>query len=256
MRLSGRRRDTRVETCPTRCCVLPAGPRTRRDGSSAASAARRCRSHARRADHELAGNEVLRRVRDGARCRRSRSADSSLSPAAERRLVSVLFADLVGYTALSEGRDFEDVRDPDALLRHGPHRHRALRRHGREVHRRRGHGGLGRTRRTRGRRRACRPGSARARRRRRDARERPTFGSAPECSPARRRSQSEPRAREWSRATSSTPRRASRPPRPPAPSSSATRRTGRPRPRSRIRLQASASSRGRPSPCSSGRPCA
>jgi class 3 adenylate cyclase/tetratricopeptide (TPR) repeat protein len=33
------------------------------------------------------------------------------APAAERRLVSVLFADLVGYTALSEGRDFEDVRD-------------------------------------------------------------------------------------------------------------------------------------------------
>ena len=30
---------------------------------------------------------------------------------AERRLVTVLFADLVGYTALSEGRDFEDVRD-------------------------------------------------------------------------------------------------------------------------------------------------
>jgi class 3 adenylate cyclase/tetratricopeptide (TPR) repeat protein len=37
------------------------------------------------------------------------AADSA--PAAERRLVSVLFADLVGYTALSEGRDFEDVRD-------------------------------------------------------------------------------------------------------------------------------------------------
>jgi class 3 adenylate cyclase/tetratricopeptide (TPR) repeat protein len=31
--------------------------------------------------------------------------------ASERRLVSVLFADLVGYTALSEGRDFEDVRE-------------------------------------------------------------------------------------------------------------------------------------------------
>ena len=33
------------------------------------------------------------------------------APVAERRLVSVIFADLVGYTALSEGRDFEDVRD-------------------------------------------------------------------------------------------------------------------------------------------------
>ena len=32
-------------------------------------------------------------------------------PSAERRLVSVLFADLVGYTTLSEGRDFEDVRE-------------------------------------------------------------------------------------------------------------------------------------------------
>ena len=36
---------------------------------------------------------------------------SAAAPAAERRVVSVLFADLVGYTALSEGRDFEDVRD-------------------------------------------------------------------------------------------------------------------------------------------------
>src|SRR5262249_3539390 len=38
----------------------------------------------------------------------SREASSSQ---AERRLVSVLFADLVGYTSLSEGRDFEDVRE-------------------------------------------------------------------------------------------------------------------------------------------------
>jgi len=42
------------------------------------------------------------------------AADAVLTasaPVAERRLVSVLFADLVGYTALSEGRDFEDMRD-------------------------------------------------------------------------------------------------------------------------------------------------
>ena len=32
-------------------------------------------------------------------------------PAAERRLVSVLFADLVGFTTLSEGRDAEEVRE-------------------------------------------------------------------------------------------------------------------------------------------------
>src|SRR5204863_2377455 len=33
------------------------------------------------------------------------------SPAAERRLVSVLFADLVGFTAASEGRDAEETRE-------------------------------------------------------------------------------------------------------------------------------------------------
>jgi class 3 adenylate cyclase/predicted ATPase len=37
------------------------------------------------------------------------------APAAERRLVSVLFADLVGFTSLSESRDAEDVRE---LLSH------------------------------------------------------------------------------------------------------------------------------------------
>jgi class 3 adenylate cyclase/tetratricopeptide (TPR) repeat protein len=38
------------------------------------------------------------------------AAAGSSSPATERRLVSVLFADLVGFTTLSESRDAEDVR--------------------------------------------------------------------------------------------------------------------------------------------------
>jgi adenylate cyclase len=32
------------------------------------------------------------------------------APASERRLITVLFADLAGYTPFSEGRDPEDVR--------------------------------------------------------------------------------------------------------------------------------------------------
>src|SRR5690242_1859204 len=35
----------------------------------------------------------------------------TLQPAAERRLVSVLFADLVGYTTIAEGRDPEEARE-------------------------------------------------------------------------------------------------------------------------------------------------
>ncbi|HUP25127.1 MAG TPA: AAA family ATPase [Thermoanaerobaculia bacterium] len=50
------------------------------------------------------------------------------APSAERRLVSVLFADLVGFTSLAEGRDAEDVRSfqdryftavSDVLARYG-----------------------------------------------------------------------------------------------------------------------------------------
>src|SRR5213592_1857128 len=41
----------------------------------------------------------------------SAQALPSTGSGAERRLVSILFADLVGFTALSEGRDSEEVRD-------------------------------------------------------------------------------------------------------------------------------------------------
>src|SRR5271165_5010395 len=42
----------------------------------------------------------------------SSSAPSSIPAAvAERRLVSVLFADLVGFTTLAEGRDAEETRE-------------------------------------------------------------------------------------------------------------------------------------------------
>ena len=37
--------------------------------------------------------------------------DGAAEPVTERRVVSVLFADIVGFTTLAEGRDAEEVRD-------------------------------------------------------------------------------------------------------------------------------------------------
>ena len=80
---------------------------------------------------------------------------------AERRLVSILFADLVGFTPFAAGaRRGGGPRDADPLLRSRERRHHALRRHRGEVHRRRGDGRLGCADGARGRRRARGPGRA------------------------------------------------------------------------------------------------
>ncbi len=43
--------------------------------------------------------------------RRAAATTPTDSPVAERRLVSVLFADLVGFTTIAEGQDAEDTRE-------------------------------------------------------------------------------------------------------------------------------------------------
>ena len=57
--------------------------------------------------------QVLLRVRNRD-CRQYETrfgTPTATAPVAERRLVSVLFADLVGFTTASEGRDAEDTRE-------------------------------------------------------------------------------------------------------------------------------------------------
>jgi ribosomal protein L32 len=57
------------------------------------------------------GTALAGGVDTGASTRGPRQATAAPDHVAERRLVSVLFADIVGFTAYSEGRDAEDVRE-------------------------------------------------------------------------------------------------------------------------------------------------
>ena len=63
-------------------------------------------------------------------------SEMAARPVSSRRVTSVLFGDLVGFTTLSETpRPRGDPRAADPLLRRVPAGHRPVRRHGREVHR-------------------------------------------------------------------------------------------------------------------------
>ena len=106
------------------------------------------------ADISTRASYALAVLRARAAARRTRPARASATPAParssqerrtreERKTITVVFVDLVGFTARAEQLDPEDVRARAlAVPRARPRRARAARRHGREVHRRRGDGRL------------------------------------------------------------------------------------------------------------------
>ena len=123
---------------------------------------------------ERARREVLRRVRGGTdrKCRAERAVSAHGSrrraPARHRPLRRPRRL----HDVVRESRSRGGARASLALLRYEPAPDRALRRHRREVHRRRGDGRLGHADRDRGRRRASGPRRARSRRRRERTRRR------------------------------------------------------------------------------------
>ena len=205
--------------------------------------------------------QVLRALRQRDRCgrRRPRPGGCAVVPLAERRLCSVLFCDLVGFTPLSEARDPEEVRELlSAYFETAQHGDRPVRRCRREVHRRRRDGGLGHAHRAP---RATR--SARSARRStwstRSASSAPSgtwtpSPPVPASSPARSPSPSARSTRAWSPATRSTPPPGCRPPPGPARCSSTRPPSGSRPARSASRTPTCTCSRASPSRSSCGGP--
>ncbi len=179
---------------------------------------------------------------------------SGATPRRERKVVTVVFCDLVGFTARAESMDPEDV---EALLapvpRARPRGARAPRRHRREVHRRRGDGALRRADRARGRPRARRARGARDPRVRARGRARAPGRDHDRrgARPARRATGM--RARAWPPATSSTRPRACRARRPSTASSSTRRPTGRPAPSIEYEQAEPVEAKGKAEPIASGK---
>ena len=96
-------------------------------------------------------------------------------PVSERRLVSILFADLVGFTTLAEGKDAEDTRE--LLTAYFDLSRDVIGRYGGTIEKFIGDAVMavwGAPTRARGRRRTRRPGGARPGRRRPDRSDRPS----------------------------------------------------------------------------------
>ena len=179
-----------------RCCVSTAessliAHRSARRGRGRAAQGARLLPHGR-------GDAVPPTGRGASRPHRLMAA-----PRRERKVVTVVFCDLVGFThARRVARPRGRRGAPASVPRTCPRRARAARRDGREVHRRRGDGALRRAGRARG-----RPGARGASARSPSATSRSRTGSS--CGsvsrPARRSSRStraRPRAKGWRRVTS------------------------------------------------------